>query len=111
MTEVGHGQEASEEGEEVREEEEESSGTADRGEAIRKAGRRKEEGGSQGHDAQESERSQAPGAGDADGRAAGAGRGTGRYAVDGGNPRGQDGAEPGGGLAVSDGIPALMGAE
>ena len=105
----GHGQEASEEGEEGGEEEEESSRSKDLGEEVGKAGGRKEEGGPQGSGTQEEGgRPQASCPRDAYGGAAGAGGSPGSRAVDRGHPWSQDRAEPGGGLAVSDGVPALM---
>jgi hypothetical protein len=107
LTEVGHGQEESEEGEEVREEEEESSGSKERRE-VGKENRRKEESGEEGARAQESGRQEEASASrDPHGGAAGACHGR-ACALDGGHPRGQDRAESRGGLAVSDGFQALM---
>ncbi|HZR68072.1 MAG TPA: hypothetical protein VFB01_03345 [Burkholderiales bacterium] len=110
MKEVGHGQEESEEGKEVGEEEEESSRPED-GCEVRQARGRKAQGGiEKGLRAQEGGHAQARAPRDPDGGAAGAG---GRYpgagSLDRGHSRRQDGAEPGCGLAVSDGVPALMG--
>src|SRR5581483_6577110 len=93
LKEVGHGQEESEEGKEVGEEEEESSRPED-GCEVRQARGRKAQGGiEKGLRAQEGGHAQARAPRDPDR----------------GHSRRQDGAEPGCGLAVSDGVPALMG--
>jgi hypothetical protein len=108
--EVGHGQEESEEGEKVGQEEKESSRSKDSCEEVRKEDRREEEGcGAEGARAQEGRRQEAPAPRDAHGGATGAGGCA--PAVHGRDAGGENGAQPGGRLAVPDGVPALMGSE
>jgi len=109
--EVGHGQEKSEEGKKVREEEEESSGSKG-GREVRKEDGQKEGSGPEGPRAQEGGRQETSATRDAHGGAAGAGpqRGCGGT-LHGSDARGEDGPESGGRLAVPDGLQTLMGSE
>ncbi|HEY6864622.1 MAG TPA: hypothetical protein VI319_12060 [Burkholderiales bacterium] len=107
--EVGHGQEESEEGKEVCEEEEKSSRPSSGREVHQADGCKAQGGGKKESRAQENGRPQARAPRDPDGGAPGAGGYPGAGSIDGGHPRRQDRSEPGCGLAVSDGVPALMG--
>jgi hypothetical protein len=106
--EVGHGQEASEEGKKVSEEEEEESGRPKDGKVGQED---RQEGGGQEEDDAEGRRKEARSQGDADG---GAGsprddRDCRPGALHGGDAGGEDRAEPRRGLAFPDGFEALSG--
>jgi hypothetical protein len=104
--EVGHGQEASEEGKEGAEKEEEESGRTKGSGKVGKENR-PEDGGEE-EIRPEGGRQKASQDGDADEGARGAcGRGTG--SVHGGDAGSEDGVEPRCGLAFSDGLEALNG--
>jgi hypothetical protein len=109
--EVGHGQEKSEEGKKVPEEEE-SSGSKGGCEVRKEDGRKEEGGGQESPRAQEGGRQETSATRDAHGGAPGA-----RYrygcggTFHGGDAGREDCPEPGGRLAVSDGLQALMGSE
>jgi hypothetical protein len=107
LMEVGHGQEASEEGKKVREEEEEESSRT-KGHEVGKE-KRPEGGGQEGSRAQEGGRPEASEeARHTDGAGAGTrGRCSGTGSVHGGDARGEDCPEPRRGLAVPDGLEAL----
>jgi hypothetical protein len=109
LMEVGHGQEASEEGKKVREEEEEESSRT-KGHEVGEE--KRPEGGQEGFRAQESGRPEASeetrhtdggGAGPRD-------RCSGTGSFNGGDARGEDRPEPRRGLALPDGFEALSGA-